>query len=249
MWNLGPRRMARYAELRAERKVSTGSFLQLLPLHMPPNTKNGRCLHRSSTVRTSHTRATSSTTQVQRGACNSVWWRVCIFFRSSSCAPTAGWNACSSCHGDPNAARTNLILPGLASGRIYGGHHAQQQQGIPDLTSAVLTSFQSTSQSTHMCQLCTHAAVDTATNPRAPKLAATTEPEEIHAQGVRHDWYYYGAVHTFCYLYSTTDCCCPHQPSPHLQDWPSSTHRRLIHCCLFSSTTIVVQRLGWHVVA
>ncbi|XP_028759743.1 selenium-binding protein 2, partial [Neltuma alba] len=30
-----------------------------------------------------------------------------------------GWNACSSCHGDPSADRRYLILPSLISGRIY----------------------------------------------------------------------------------------------------------------------------------
>ncbi|HEV3137551.1 MAG TPA: selenium-binding family protein [Pirellulales bacterium] len=30
-----------------------------------------------------------------------------------------GWNACSSCHGDPTKARRYLIVPGLRSGRIY----------------------------------------------------------------------------------------------------------------------------------
>lgn len=30
-----------------------------------------------------------------------------------------GWNACSSCHGDPNAKRQYLIVPGLASSRIH----------------------------------------------------------------------------------------------------------------------------------
>jgi hypothetical protein len=32
----------------------------------------------------------------------------------------SGWNACSSCHGDPNRSRKLLILPALGSGRIYG---------------------------------------------------------------------------------------------------------------------------------
>ncbi|XP_042026580.1 selenium-binding protein 1-like isoform X2 [Salvia splendens] len=31
----------------------------------------------------------------------------------------SGWNACSSCHGDPSAARRFLVLPSLLSGRIY----------------------------------------------------------------------------------------------------------------------------------
>lgn len=31
----------------------------------------------------------------------------------------SGWNSCSSCHGDPSAARRYLILPSLLSGRIY----------------------------------------------------------------------------------------------------------------------------------
>ncbi|KAG4179826.1 hypothetical protein ERO13_A10G128900v2 [Gossypium hirsutum] len=31
----------------------------------------------------------------------------------------SGWNACSSCHGDPSADRRFLILPSLLSGRIY----------------------------------------------------------------------------------------------------------------------------------
>ncbi|KAB5520872.1 hypothetical protein DKX38_025191 [Salix brachista] len=31
----------------------------------------------------------------------------------------SGWNSCSSCHGDPSAARRYLILPSLISGRIY----------------------------------------------------------------------------------------------------------------------------------
>ncbi|MBI3839948.1 MAG: selenium-binding family protein [Planctomycetia bacterium] len=30
-----------------------------------------------------------------------------------------GWNACSSCHGDPRRSRRFLIVPGLRSGRIY----------------------------------------------------------------------------------------------------------------------------------
>ena len=30
-----------------------------------------------------------------------------------------GWNACSSCHGDPSKSRRFLVLPGLHSGRIY----------------------------------------------------------------------------------------------------------------------------------
>lgn len=32
----------------------------------------------------------------------------------------AGWNACSSCHGDPSRARSLLILPGTKSHRVYG---------------------------------------------------------------------------------------------------------------------------------
>ncbi|KAG6393036.1 hypothetical protein SASPL_147266 [Salvia splendens] len=31
----------------------------------------------------------------------------------------SGWNACSSCHGDPSAVRRFLVLPSLLSGRIY----------------------------------------------------------------------------------------------------------------------------------
>ncbi|KAK8490344.1 hypothetical protein V6N13_009016 [Hibiscus sabdariffa] len=31
----------------------------------------------------------------------------------------SGWNACSSCHGDPSVHRRFLILPSVASGRIY----------------------------------------------------------------------------------------------------------------------------------
>ncbi|KAF7132724.1 hypothetical protein RHSIM_Rhsim09G0061400 [Rhododendron simsii] len=31
----------------------------------------------------------------------------------------SGWNACSSCYGDPSAARRYLVLPCLISGRIY----------------------------------------------------------------------------------------------------------------------------------
>ncbi|KAL0358489.1 UNVERIFIED_CONTAM: Selenium-binding protein 2 [Sesamum angustifolium] len=31
----------------------------------------------------------------------------------------SGWNSCSSCHGDPSAARRYLVLPSLVSGRIY----------------------------------------------------------------------------------------------------------------------------------
>ena len=30
-----------------------------------------------------------------------------------------GWNACSSCHGDPDKSRRFLIVPGLRSGRIH----------------------------------------------------------------------------------------------------------------------------------
>jgi len=30
-----------------------------------------------------------------------------------------GWNACSSCHGDPTRVRRNLVLPGLRSSRIH----------------------------------------------------------------------------------------------------------------------------------
>jgi len=30
-----------------------------------------------------------------------------------------GWNACSSCHGDPTKSRRYLIVPGIASGRIH----------------------------------------------------------------------------------------------------------------------------------
>ena len=30
-----------------------------------------------------------------------------------------GWNACSSCHGDPDKMRRFIVLPGLASGRIH----------------------------------------------------------------------------------------------------------------------------------
>ncbi len=32
----------------------------------------------------------------------------------------SGWNACSSCHGDSSRARSILVLPALASGRVYG---------------------------------------------------------------------------------------------------------------------------------
>lgn len=31
----------------------------------------------------------------------------------------SGWNACSSCHGDPSKSRSLLILPAVKSGRIY----------------------------------------------------------------------------------------------------------------------------------
>ncbi|CAN1804366.1 Selenium-binding protein 1 [Linum perenne] len=31
----------------------------------------------------------------------------------------SGWNACSSCHGDPSASRRFLVLPSLVSSRIY----------------------------------------------------------------------------------------------------------------------------------
>ncbi|WMV48348.1 hypothetical protein MTR67_041733 [Solanum verrucosum] len=31
----------------------------------------------------------------------------------------SGWNSCSSCYGDPSAARRYLVLPSLISGRIY----------------------------------------------------------------------------------------------------------------------------------
>uniref|UniRef100_A0A8C0U2K7 Methanethiol oxidase n=1 Tax=Cyanistes caeruleus TaxID=156563 RepID=A0A8C0U2K7_CYACU len=31
----------------------------------------------------------------------------------------SGWNACSSCHGDPGKSRDFLILPALVSSRIY----------------------------------------------------------------------------------------------------------------------------------
>lgn len=31
----------------------------------------------------------------------------------------SGWNACSSCHGDPNQKRNRLVMPSLGSGRIY----------------------------------------------------------------------------------------------------------------------------------
>ena len=34
--------------------------------------------------------------------------------------PGTGWNACSSCHGDPSKARSLLILPGTKSHRVYG---------------------------------------------------------------------------------------------------------------------------------
>jgi selenium-binding protein 1 len=30
-----------------------------------------------------------------------------------------GWNACSSCHGDPNRSRRYLVVPGISSGRIH----------------------------------------------------------------------------------------------------------------------------------
>src|SRR5688572_24148493 len=30
-----------------------------------------------------------------------------------------GWNACSSCHGDPEKMRRYIVLPGLNSGRIH----------------------------------------------------------------------------------------------------------------------------------
>ncbi|XP_068711442.1 methanethiol oxidase-like [Montipora foliosa] len=31
----------------------------------------------------------------------------------------SGWNACSSCHGDPNQRRNRLVMPSLTSNRIY----------------------------------------------------------------------------------------------------------------------------------
>ena len=31
----------------------------------------------------------------------------------------SGWNACSSCHGDPSKSRNRLILPSVNSSRIY----------------------------------------------------------------------------------------------------------------------------------
>eukprot|EP00118_Oscarella_pearsei_P019001 m.198834 g.198834 ORF g.198834 m.198834 type:complete len:475 (+) comp39563_c2_seq1:155-1579(+) len=31
----------------------------------------------------------------------------------------SGWNACSSCHGNPNRKRSKLILPSVISGRVY----------------------------------------------------------------------------------------------------------------------------------
>mmetsp|Transcript_19144 Transcript_19144/g.41321 ORF Transcript_19144/g.41321 Transcript_19144/m.41321 type:complete len:475 (+) Transcript_19144:158-1582(+) len=53
----------------------------------------------------------------------------------------SGWNACSSCYGDASASRKLLILPALASGRIY--------------------------------------AVDTDSDPLAPKLHKVVEPHDI----------------------------------------------------------------------
>jgi hypothetical protein len=44
-------------------------------------------------------------------------------------SPCAGWNACSSCYTDNSKQRKYLILPGVASGRIYGGSSSCAEQG------------------------------------------------------------------------------------------------------------------------
>ena len=36
----------------------------------------------------------------------------------------SGWNACSSCHGNPSKSRSLLVLPALGSGRVYGTHNS-----------------------------------------------------------------------------------------------------------------------------
>lgn len=43
--------------------------------------------------------------------------------------PLPGWNACSSCYGEPGKSRKYLVLPGLKSGRIYGAAAAAANEG------------------------------------------------------------------------------------------------------------------------
>ena len=90
----------------------------------------------------------------------------------------SGWNACSSCFGDPGKSRSRLILPALGSGRIYGaplrlhlGH--RKGVGIAALGAFTVTSFKLTTP--------LGAAIDVASEPREPRLAAEVSPEEIAA--------------------------------------------------------------------
>lgn len=60
------------------------------------------------------------------------------------CSPrhwmAAGWNACSSCHGDSGRARKYLVLPCVGSGRVYGeriGATAAVQSGDGRVLSCV----------------------------------------------------------------------------------------------------------------
>eukprot|EP00798_Chlamydomonas_sp_ICE-L_P019284 gene19284-25927_t len=67
----------------------------------------------------------------------------------------SGWNACSSCHSDPDAPkRSLLILPGIISSRVHAVDTAMDPRA-PKLVS-----------------VCERSTVDTATDPRAPKLVS-----------------------------------------------------------------------------
>lgn len=48
----------------------------------------------------------------QAGVISQVWLTAAVY--------CAGWNACSSCHGDPSKSRDTLILPCTQSHRVYG---------------------------------------------------------------------------------------------------------------------------------
>ena len=87
-----------------------------------------------------------------------------------------GWNACSSCFGDPSASRKLLILPGFLSGRVYGA------RALVGVTFSVIKGYRCTR--TGSLTLSTSPpppAVDTESDPRAPKLHKVAEPEDIQA--------------------------------------------------------------------
>ena len=63
----------------------------------------------------------------------------------------SGWNACSSCHGNPSKSRSLLVLPALGSGRVYGALPCSPSPFPPAALSLCLCIMQLSQQRHNAC--------------------------------------------------------------------------------------------------